>query len=708
MACVQREPQRKANRGETRERPRRGARDTVLVVGLLIGLAVVVAAAHHTVLSAEAVSFDDTRYLFENPVLQRPGLASARAVLVEVLASSTVEGYYEPLSLISLMVDVARGGRIDHLRPFHETNLALHVINAVLAALLLHGLLTVATKDETAPADDVRRSSARAWAAALSGLLFGLHPMTVEPVAWVWERKTLLAAAFALGSLILYVHYARRGRRALYVASLALFLLALMSKPTTTPLPILMLVLDFWPLRRLSRRALAEKIPFLLLAGVFAAVTIISTARTSGVTAPDDRTVAETLLKIPYLIAFYLGKIAWPASLSPVYVLPEPMALSQARVLVGMTAAAVLFALTLWSLRRTRALAAGGLFFVLAILPTLGLVGYSWVGASDKYVYLPMIGLLLPTAWLLFGGWLGTAIPLRAALMAIVLVLSAAESVVTHRCLARWQDTDRLIAYALDLAPNSAEMHNNSGWAAARRGDRERAVRDFTRAIELRPRFAEAFFNRGTVHLADGEFDRAIADFTEAVRLAPRFVAAYGNRGLAHRGKGDYVRAIEDFTRAVDLAPADPVAWGNRGNAYAAVGEHDKALADLTRAVELRPDSAAAYVNRAFACVRAGAFDRAAVDYTRAIELAPDDADLWLHRGNARSALGLHEDAARDYTRAIALRPDHAAAYHNRALAHLALRKHTEARADAEACRRLGGDLAPELLAALNAATSRP
>ncbi len=201
---------------------------------LIIATAAIAAAVHWPALSAKAASFDDDQYLTENGLVKNPSLNSARRFLFEVLEPSTVEGYYQPLAMISLMLDYAAGGRETNLRPFHTTSLAFHTANTALVIVLLYMLF------------------GNIWAAAGAGLLFGVHPMTVEPIPWVGERKTLLAAFFALWSLILYVRYSRNGGWKSYAGCFLMYLLALMSKPTSVPLPVVMFLMDYWPLERIG------------------------------------------------------------------------------------------------------------------------------------------------------------------------------------------------------------------------------------------------------------------------------------------------------------------------------------------------------------------------------------------------------------------------------------------------------------------------
>ena len=224
------------------ERP---ASKNEFLASLVIVTCVAVFVVHWPALSAKALSFDDGQYLTENVLVQNPGWRSVQRFLTEVLKPSTVGGYYQPLSMISLMTDYALGGRPDNLRPFHSTSLALHVANTALIIVLLYLLF------------------GRPWIAAAVGLLFGVHPMTVESIPWVGERKTLLAAFFALWCLILYVRYTRRNTWQLYVSCFVMYVLALLSKPTSLPVPVLMLLMDYWPLNRWRPKVIIGKMAFL-------------------------------------------------------------------------------------------------------------------------------------------------------------------------------------------------------------------------------------------------------------------------------------------------------------------------------------------------------------------------------------------------------------------------------------------------------------
>ena len=683
--------------------------------------------AHWPALSAQALSFDDQQYLTDNPLVQHPGVASAGRFLLEVLEPSTVDGYYQPLAMISLMLDYAIGGRPDNLRPFHRTSLALHLANTALIVVLLYALF------------------GQPWVAAMVGLLFGVHPMTVEPIPWIGERKTLLAAFFALWCLIVYVRYARRPGWKLHVTCLVLYVLALMSKPTSTPLPVVMLLLDFWPLRRLSKRAIIEKLPFLFVGAVFGAITVISQARTASVETPGEYPLVRVPLILCHNIIFYPCKILWPAHLSSHYPFPQPPALSHPMVLAGVIGTCVLIPALLISLRWTRALLTGWLIFFVAIFPTMGVLGFTIVIASDKYAYLPAVGLLLILGGLLERIWLaGTGSKRRVrriAALAVVLTAAGLLMVDTRHYLVQWQTTEGHNRYMLSLAPNSPELYNNSGWSHDYEKKYDLAIRDYTQAIELNPGYARAYYNRGITYDSMRDYDLAIRDYTRAVEIMPDYAYAYGNRGVSFEAKGDYVQAIRDYDKAIELRPgytqayynranaylaADDarkaigdynraieinpeyvMAYNNRGNAFNRIGDHDQAIRDYAKVIELKPDDAGAYLNRGNAYMGKRNYDSAIRDYTRSIELKPDNPLAYSNRGSAYDKMGSYDRAILDCTRAIELKPDYANAYHNRAMAYCSLKEYDKAWADVKMCRQLGRTPGADLVRKLMAATGR-
>lgn len=550
---------------------------TALLAILVLAVAGIVLVTHWPALSAQALSFDDNQYLTENQLVQDPSWSSAIQFLSEVLKPSTVKGYYQPLTMISLMADYAIAGRVDNLQPFHRTSLCLHVMNTALVVVLLYMLF------------------GQVWVAAIVGLLFGIHPLTVETIPWICERKTLLATFFTFWSLVLYIFYTRKGNRAAYTACLLMYVMALMSKPTSTPLPLLLLLLDYWPLRRLNWRTLAEKLSFFVIGGIAAVITFISQTRAAWTALPTQYPRTAIPLIVCHNIRFYLHKIVWPVNLSPHYSFPEPLALSHPEVLAGVVSTCILIAVLLLSLRHTRSLLVGFLFFLLAILPTMQIIGFSNSIASNRYVYLPSLGLLLPLTWFLSQFWSALSRMSRQAVrqvgtVIVVIVLAGGEAAAARSYLSHWKDTESLFRYMVALAPDAPRLHmglgkgliekgkideaievhrkelrinpdyykaiNNLAVLLARKGQTTEAIKYFSRAVQLKPDDFKSHYNLGAMLSKQGNFDRAIGHFRQAVRIQPHNANAHYNLGalLSYRGRID--EAIEEFRAALEINPA--------------------------------------------------------------------------------------------------------------------------------------------------------
>jgi tetratricopeptide (TPR) repeat protein len=663
-------------------RPRARRREVLLLAVLAAVVAAVVGAAFWPVLSAQAISFDGAQFVTENPLVQNPSWQSAGRFLREVLHPSTVKGYYLPLSMISLMLDYAAGGRPDDLRVFHRTSLALRVLNSVLVIVLIYSLFQ------------------QVWPAALLGLLFGLHPLTVEPVAWVGERKTLLAAFFALWCLILYVRYTRHARWRWAAASLVTYVLALMSKPTAAPLPVLLLLLDWWPLRRIGKRALLEKLPYVVIGGIFVVITLVSHFRTPELMAERAAPAPQALLMFCYLIVFYLGKIVWPASLTSLYAMPDPLALSNGIVLASVVGTLVLIAGLAVSLRRTPALAIGWLFFFLAIFPTLGALRYSWVAASDKYMYLPIVGFLLILAWLLGLAWgrAGASRPLglRVGLVAVVACVALAEAGGMRRYLACWQDSETLFRHMIAVNPRGWQAHNqlasclvaagrmdegfehyaaalriepddytvygNLALASLRVGKYQEAIEYSQTALKLRPDCAQAHFALAGALFHCGRIEESIRHYTEALRLKPYFPEAHYNLGHALVRAGRVPEAIQQYLEVLRLNPAHYEAHYYVAHQLCRLGRFEEGLAHYDAVLRLKPDFAETHRLRGHALLELHRVDEAIEAYRAAVRVNPGDVNAAFRLATCLESQGRIDEAVQAYRRTLEIAPGHAEA----------------------------------------------
>jgi len=623
--------------------------NTVLLIGLILVVCAVVLMVYWPVLSAQAVSLDDNKYLTENLLVQNPGWNSTRRFLTEVLRPSK-RGYYQPMTMISLMVDYALGGRSDNLRQFHRTSLALHLINTALVIVLLYLLFS------------------QAPIAAALGLLFGLHPINVEPIAWLAERTTMLGSFFALLCLVFYVRYGAKRNWKLYVACLMMYVLALISKPTTIPLPLLMLLLDYWPLRRWQRqdnngvygliiRAIKEKLPFFALAGIFAFITLISRwmAGDSSLRMPTEYGPLKVPLLICHNIIFYLYKIIWPTKLSVFYPFPEPLGLSDPMILAGVIGTAVLIVLLLLSRRWTPAVLICGLIYVVALAPTIQVINFSISIAADKYVYLPAIGLLM--LLVLFFVWLARLPGGRLSIAVIVLLLASGESVATRKHLAYWRDSVTLYEYMLTVTPNSTVVHNQLGDALKSEGKFPEAMAHYNQALRCNPNYFKAHNNLGALLTIVGRLNEAIDCYHRALQLNQDYSETHYNLGVALSRQGKLDQAVEHYRKALQLRPDFPKVHNNLANVLSNQGKLDEAIKHYRQALRLQPNYAEAYNNLGSLLVSHGELYEGINCFRQTLQIKPDFALAHCNLAIALEKTGQLDEAIKEFHQAARLEP---------------------------------------------------
>jgi len=627
-----------------------------LPAAVIAAVCVVVLIVHWPGLSAKALSFDDNQYLTENVLVQYPSFNSIKRFLTEILEPTTVDGYYQPLTMISLMFDYAVGGRENNLVPFHITSLLLHIANTALIIVLLYLLF------------------GKIWVAAGVGLVFGAHPMTVETITWIGERKTLLAAFFSLWCLVFYVIYTRKNDRRFYFWCLGAYLLALMSKPTSLPLPVVMLLIDYWPLNRLKTQdtrlkqainLILDKLPFFILGGIFAVITYISQSRTAVTVLPSEFGPSRIPLVLSHNIIFYLYKMVWPVRLSSHYAFPEPLNLSQPMVLAGVIGTCILIPLLLISLRWTRAALTGWLIFFVAILPTMQIIGFSNVIASDKFAYLPSVGLLMMLA--AFLAWLSNSkfSILCGAAAVIIVVLVFGESAATRRYLVCWQDTIKLYENMLSLTPNASPLHRNIGITLQLQKKLDEAISHYHRALELKPNDAPVYNCLGTAMEAKGDANEAVVCYLQAIKLRPYYHEAYYNMGHISQLQGRFDEAIKYYQQAIKFKPSFPDTYYNLAYLLASQGKLDEAISYYRQGLQVKPYDADSHNNLGIAMEAKGNLNEAINCYRKAVHFKPDNAEACYNLGHALQSQGRLDEAVGYYSRATKIKPDYAKAHNN-------------------------------------------
>ena len=541
--------------------PRQPANRASLHAALLLVLATL--AVYARVASFEFINFDDPGYVSDNAHVLS-GLSAENTVWA---FTTTRQANWHPLTWLSLQLDATLGGATP--RGFHATNVLLHVANVLLLFFLF------------------ARMTASVWRSALVAALFALHPLHVESVAWVAERKDVLSTAFGLLACQLWLRSLHRPRVGMRLASYAAYTASLLAKPMLVSLPMLLLLFDLWPLRRdLSWRSLVlEKAPLFALAAASCVAT--SLAQSGG-------GVMRTLTQYPLGVraanaavtyVFYLVNAIWPAGLSPYY----PYPYEGVPAWKAAAAVALLAAVTVWCVRARRSaphLLVGWAWYVVTLVPVIGLVQVGSQAMADRYTYIPLIGPFIMLAFALPAPARSTARRLLAAACVSALAIVGACA---YRQAGYWRDSVTLFTRAIAVTTDNAVAENNLARALFDRGQVDAAVLHCAEAVRIAPQMADAQSNLVRGLLAQGKTAEAATLTREALSARPDDSRTHVNAGLVARFEGRDADALASFNEAVRLDPADQEARLNLGALLAAHGRREEAIVQFEEAVRLRP-----------------------------------------------------------------------------------------------------------------------
>jgi tetratricopeptide (TPR) repeat protein len=633
-----------------------------LQYGLPLAVAFIVLACFASALGNEFVNWDDQLNLTENPHYRGLSLHHLRWMF------STVHlGHYQPLSWLTLAFDYSLWG----MDPtgYHLTNVVLHAGNAVLFYCISLRLLCLALGAAGLPA---LATTALRVAAAASALFFAIHPLRVESVAWVTERRDVLSGFFYLGTVWAYLHMraaacGARARLGWFAVSLVCMTLSVLSKAWAMTLPVVLLVLDAYPLRRFASRErpgaiLLEKVPYTLPAAATAGLALVAQGEGAEMLSVGQHGLGARVAQAAYGLCFYLGKTLFPVGLSPVYVL-DPHLDPTAPMYIGCMLLVLLisgFAIAVW--KRWPWLLASWLCYAAIVSPVLGLVQTGPQIVADRYTYLSC----LPWALLGAAGMHRISRGREGVVCAVAVVVLIVLGVLTVNQTRRWRDSLTLWDHALRLDPENAVALFSRGAAHESMGDRARAWADYEAAIRLNPNYADAYFGRGNLRRAEGDLRGALADYGMVVQLRPQDPRGYLNRGVTHESMRDLQPALADLTTAIQLDRSCADAFFARGNVKRARADFDGALADYTAFLQLRPEEPKGYLNRGVTYESMGNLESAMINYSMAIRLNPGYAEAYFGRANVRRAQGDLDGALADYSTVIRLQPQDPKAYVNR------------------------------------------
>jgi protein O-mannosyl-transferase len=542
---------------------------------IAVGLALAVAIVFGRAAGFDFVELDDRSYVVDNPNV-RGGLNPANALWA---FTTFQQANWHPLTWISLQADASLGGGTPGA--FHVTNVVLHAAAAVLLFLALQAM------------------TGRPGRSAAVALLFAIHPLRAESVVWIAERKDVLSQALGFAALYAWAGWLQRPSPARYAAALGLFAASLCAKPMWVTFPVLLLLLDRWPANRFElARGLREKLPFFAVSAVSAAVTFAAQSRGGAVGDLTIFPLSTRAANACVAAVDYLVKAVWPARLANPY--PYDLArLTPIRVLV---CAVILAAISLLAARawKTRPhLAVGWGWYLVTLLPVVGIVQVGSQAMADRYTYLPLVGPAVALVWEV-GDRICALAGRRAPAVACALLVAAAgpAAVATVAQVSLWRDTETLFRHTIAVTGPNAPAHHAVGLALFRQGRHEEAIVELRRALSISERYPEAWTALGESLMAAGRMDEAIAAYERAVALRAadpairaKLVAALNASAMSRLKSGDVEGAEGLLRKGTALAPDDATTHATLGVLLARAGRLDEAEREFEEAVRLDPAS---------------------------------------------------------------------------------------------------------------------
>lgn len=517
------------------------------------------------------ILLDDDIYVTDNPQV-RSGLSAASAVWAFTTFHAS---NWHPLTWLSHMMDVSLFGMDPEWH--HRTNIFFHLLNTELLFFLLW------------------RMTGGLWQSAFAAALFGIHPLHVESVVWVSERKDVLSTLFFLLAVGAYSRYVRRPTVGRYVRVAILFGLGLMSKPMLVTLPFVLLLLDYWPLNRLSpfsldafTRLIKEKIPLVVMSTGSCIVTYLAQQAGGAISSLETLPFRARAANAAMSYTLYLGKTVWPGSLSVFY------PFSNDGIPVWQIAGAILILaglslLALWHWKSRPWLTVGWLWYIGTLVPVIGLVQVGAQAMADRYTYLPLIGIFLAIAWGLsdaFGRWHFRRMVL-GFLAAVIVIISSGLSWIQA---GYWKNDITLFTHAIKVTENNWKAWKHLGYAYYKLGQYPQAVDAFRQSIEYAPDNDESWNKLGLAYLRLGQLQMATDAFQKSLELRQDFPETWYNLGVVYGALGRYQQAMNTFQEALRLKPDHVEAWYGLGNSLACQGQDPQAIEAFREVLRLNPN----------------------------------------------------------------------------------------------------------------------
>lgn len=605
--------------------------------------------AYWAVQSYDFVTFDDPVYVTENHHVQS-GLTWKN---LNWALLSTEAGFWHPLTWMSFLLDFDLYG----LNPggYHWMNLLWHIANTLLVFLVF------------------TRMTTKVWPSAVVALLFALHPLHVESVAWISARKDVLSTFFWLLAMLIYIEYAAYGGKRRYALTMLAFICGLMAKPMLVTLPFVLLLVDYWPLGRYPEhissdqrrvmRLMMEKVPFIIL-GIAAIILTFFAERQAGAiksleTFPWDIRLANGLISY----TGYLGKMLWPSGLSVFY--PHPGMWPFGLVILA-TFLLGLISLLVFKLRKNHPyLIVGWLWYLIVLAPVIGIIQVGLHASADRYTYVSALGIFLMGVW-------GAADILekrrcpKLFAKVIMTAMTLLLIILTRQQASYWQDSVTLYRRAIAVTTNNYVALNNLGAALISSGQPAEALTAINAALHIKPDFAQAYNNKGIACRLSGQHEAAVKSFLRAIEIKKNFADAHYNLGNTYFNMGNVDAAVREYRTALELHPLQAVRVHiDLGLALARQNNLPEAVSECHKALALMPGSAEAHNALGMLLMQQGKYREAMQHYVQAVESKPDFADAYNNIGIILALFGRHQEAELQYQTALRIRPGYKEAEKN-------------------------------------------
>ncbi|MBW2569757.1 MAG: tetratricopeptide repeat protein [Deltaproteobacteria bacterium] len=623
----------------------------VFLVSLCLIIAIII--PYRQVVNFDFVGYDDALYVTDSLNVQNGFTVKG----VKWAFATFHSANWHPITWLSHMLDCELYG----LNPMghHWTNLQFHIANTLLLFFILQYM------------------TGALWKSAFVAALFALHPLHVESVAWIAERKDVLSAFFGLLSIAAYCRYVENPRIVNYLLIILLLGLGLMAKPMLVTIPFVFLLLDLWPLNRLKfhKNACAnaveffgfkailqlvwEKIPLFVLVTIVSVLTFIAQQSEGAVKALEALSLKTRIANALISYVIYIAKAIWPINLAVFYPYPKDLQMWKAAgaglLLLGA------FFLVFRTMKTKPYLFVGWLWYIGTLVPVIGLIQVGEQAMADRYTYIPLVGLFIIFAWGvsdLFTKWQYRKIFIGVSATIILTALTAN----TYQQLMHWQNGITLFENAIKVTENNYQAHNNLGTALDPL-DLDGAISHYKEALKIKPDFATAFYNIGNPLAKQGLINEAIDHYLEALRIKPNYAEAHNNLGTALTKKGNYDEAILHFKKALKINSQLIEARNNLANLLFLQGKPDEAIFHYNEILKSNPEYVDAHYNLAYVLSFQEKLDEAVLHFKKAITIKPEYAKAHYHLGKILMNQKKIKEAMFHFAETIRISPDYAEAY---------------------------------------------